>query len=145
MTRSLATGLIALAMGFLGPVCGNAEEASAIEKARIAELDAYWVVVSKAVKEGDFESYRSTCHPEAVYVNGIRKQSYPLAKALARWKKEFDDTKAGIRKSSVDFRFSQRVGDATTAHETGMFLYATVDKHQALSAVLHLRQGIAKR
>jgi hypothetical protein len=26
-------------------------------------------------------------------------------------------------KASVEFRFSRRIGDATTAHETGIFLY----------------------
>ena len=29
--------------------------------------------------------------------------------------------------ASVEFRFSQRWGDETTAHETGIFLYSTVD------------------
>ena len=36
------------------------------------------------------------------------------------------DTKSGKIKASVSFRFSQRLGDETTAHETGMFLYSTV-------------------
>jgi hypothetical protein len=31
-------------------------------------------------------------------------------------------------KASVEFRFSQRPGDATTAHETGMFLYTATDR-----------------
>ncbi|MFT5883203.1 MAG: hypothetical protein ACI9FG_001716, partial [Crocinitomicaceae bacterium] len=59
-----------------------------------AELDAYWAEISRAVKTGDFEAYKATCHPEAVLVSGNKKQSYPLAKALVRWKKEFDDTKS---------------------------------------------------
>ncbi len=46
-----------------------------------------------------------------------------LATAEARWKQEFVDTKAGKVKSSVAFRFSQRLGDETTAHETGIFFY----------------------
>lgn len=87
------------------------------------ELDAYWAEVSRAVETGDFEAYKATCHPEAVLVTGTKKQSYPLADALVRWKKEFDDTKSGDRKSSAKFRFSQRLNDGTTAHETGMLLY----------------------
>lgn len=94
------------------------------EKARLAELDAYWAEVSRTVKEGDFEGYAAGCQEEAVFVSGIKKAAYPLSKALARWKKEFDDTKAGKRTSNVTFRFSQRLGDATTAHETGMFVYS---------------------
>jgi hypothetical protein len=91
--------------------------------ARLGELDAYWAVVSRAVKEGDFEAYRATCHEEGVLVSGGKQTSQPLAKALARWKPEFTDTKDGKRQSDVVFRFSRRVGDATTAHETGIFRY----------------------
>jgi ketosteroid isomerase-like protein len=94
------------------------------EKARLAELDAFWAEVSRTVKEGDFVGYSATCHPEAVLVTGTKKLSYPLTQALARWKKEFDDTKSGARESSASFRFSQRVGDATTAHETAILLYS---------------------
>jgi len=99
--------------------------ASAAEKtARLSELDAFWSEVSRAVKQGDFAAYSATCDAEAVLVSGTKKVSYPLGKALARWKKEFDDTKSGARESSVTFRFSQRLGDESTAHETGIFLYS---------------------
>ena len=94
------------------------------EDMRLSELDAYWAEVSRTVLEGDFEGYAATCHPEAVLVSGSRKTSYPLSKALARWKKEFVDTEAGRRDSSVTFRFSERLGDKTTAHERGIFLYS---------------------
>ena len=87
------------------------------------ELDAYWAEVSRAVKTGDFKAYKATCHPDGVLVSGSKKTSYPLADALKRWKKEFDDTKAGTRKSSASFRFDQRFNDATTAYESGILLY----------------------
>ena len=92
---------------------------------RIAELDAYWAEVSRSVKEGDFAGYKATCHPEGVLVAGSSKACYPLAQALERWEQGFNDTKAGKMKASVDFRFSQRLGDSTTAHETGIFCYRT--------------------
>jgi len=94
------------------------------ESSRLESLDNYWLEVSRAVNEGDFEAYSATCHVKATLVAGIGKKAYPLSKALARWKKEFDDTKAGIRQSSVVFRFSQRLGDDKAAHETGVFLYS---------------------
>ena len=94
------------------------------DKARLAGLDAYWAEVSRTVKEGDFAGYAAGCHEEAVFVSGSKKAAYPLSKALARWKQEFDDTKAGKRTSNVTFRFSQRLGDATAAHETGIFVYS---------------------
>ena len=34
---------------------------TADETSRLAELDAYWARVSRAVKEGDFELYVATC------------------------------------------------------------------------------------
>lgn len=132
MKLLFSTPLLALAVFALQPL--RAEPAKeqpatttspdpAAAKARIAELDAYWAVVSKAVNTGDFETYASTCHPEGVLVSGGKQMSQPLAAALARWKQEFTDTRDGKMKASVEFRFARRIGDATTAHETGIFLY----------------------
>mgnify|MGYP001408804933 CR=1 FL=1 len=97
------------------------------EEARLVELDAYWAEVSRAVSEGDFEGYKATCHEQGVLVSGTKKTSYPLSEALVRWKKDFTATKAGKIKAKVEFRFSQRFGDETTAHETGIFLYSFTD------------------
>lgn len=96
-------------------------------KTRQIELDAYWAKVSRSVREGDFEGYKSTCHTDGVLVTGANKTSVPLSMALARWKQGFLDTREGKIKADVEFRFSQRFGDETTAHETGIFLYSTVD------------------
>ncbi len=93
---------------------------------RVVELDAFWAEISRSVGEGDFEAYEASCHPEGVLVSGSKKSSSPLSEALARWKKEFIATKSGEMKASVKFRFSQRLGDETTAHETGIFLYSSV-------------------
>jgi hypothetical protein len=92
---------------------------------RIAELDAYWAEVSRAVNEGDFAAYQASCHEEGVLVSGSKQYSQPLATALARWKQEFMDTRDGKISASVKFRFSRRIGDATTAHETGIFRYSS--------------------
>ena len=85
------------------------------DTARLKELDAFWSKVSRTVREGDFEGYKDTCHADGVLVTGGKKSSQPLAKALARWRQEFLDTKAGKLKANVEFRFSQRLGDETTA------------------------------
>ena len=97
------------------------------DEARLAGLNAYWAEVSRTVNKGDFEGYRSTCHPEGVLISGNKKTSYPLAEALKKWQPGFLDTKSGKIKASVEFRFSKRWGDATTAHETGMFCYTATD------------------
>ena len=96
-------------------------------EARLTELDAYWAEVSRSVNQGDFEAYRATCHPDGVLISGNKSTSYLLAEALEKWKPNFLNTKAGTIKASVEFRFSQRWGDASTAHEAGMFRYAETD------------------
>jgi len=118
---------------------------SATDLSRLGELDAYWSEVSRSVKAGDFAGYQATCHPKGILVSGSSKKSYPLAQALARWKPGFDDTKAGKIKASVEFRFSQRLGDATTAHETGIFLYEATKSDGTKSAdYIHLEALLTK-
>jgi len=119
--KSTASLLMLFTLSLLSAFSQNVELSDSL---RLNELNSYWAEVSRAVNEGDFEAYTATCHPKAVLVAGISKKAYPLSKALARWKKEFDDTKAEKRKSSVIFRFSQRLGDSAAAHETGIFLYS---------------------
>ncbi len=96
---------------------------------RLAELDHFWTELSRTVKEGDFESYKATYHGDAVIVFTTRenKASMSITKALINWKQDFIDTKAGKTENSVAFRFSQRVGDETTAHETGIFVFQSND------------------
>ena len=101
--------------------------AEEIKGPRVAELNAFWTEVSRSVSEGDFDAYQASCHPEGVLVSGSKKTSSPLSEALVRWKKEFTATQSGAMKASVEFRFSQRLGDETTAHETGIFLYSSAD------------------
>lgn len=118
------TRLLALLIVFC---FGVSEGLAANDEARLRALDAYWAEVSRAVHEGDFEGYQATCHAEGVLVSGVKRTSQPLAKALAHWKPGFADTKSGKIQAKVEFRFSQRLGDNTTAHETGIFHYSTVD------------------
>ena len=112
-----------LALALLFPFFLLAEDAVP-DRARLKQLDAYWTEVSRAVAAGDFAAYEATCHPDGVLVSGAKKTSSPLADALKRWKKDFDATKSGGMKASVEFKFSQRLSGATTAHETGIFLYS---------------------
>ena len=115
------------------------------EAERLKQLDSYWSEVSKAVGSGDFEAYQASCHPVGVLVSGVKRNSSPLAEALKRWKREFDDTKSGKMKASVAFKFSQRFGDATTAHETGMFLYtATPDGGAEVAEYIHFEALLVK-
>ena len=93
---------------------------------RIAELDRYYAQLSRTVREGDFEGYSAGYHEDAVviFASGENKVSMQIADALAGWKDGFMYTKKGQDISHVEFRFSQRIGNETTAHETGIFLYS---------------------
>jgi len=99
------------------------------DSVRLAELDAFWLEVSRTVHAGDFEGYKATYHEDAVVVftTGENKASISITKALANWKQDFVDTKSGKTQNSVEFRFSQRVGDENTAHETGIFSFQSND------------------
>lgn len=130
------TGPIAI-QGDHGPIAIRSYKVTPLEDgepARLAELDAYWKEVSRAVNQGDFPAYKATFHEKAVFVTGAKRASYPIGQALNRWKTEFDDTKAGDIEASVDFRFSHRYGDTQTAHESGIFLYTQKKKDAEASA-----------
>lgn len=111
---------------------------------REIELDAFWGEVARSVKEGDYDGYAATCHPEGVLVSGSVQTSYPLSRALARWKQGFMDTQSGKMKASVEFRFGLRVGDLTTAHETGIFRYASEVDDEKQVALIHF-EALLKR
>lgn len=109
---------------FLCSANGFSQKSDSNESLRLSELDDFWTEVSRTISDGDFEAYAATFHDKAILVTDINDKSYPIADALARWKKDIDDTRAGLRKSSVEFRFSKRLGDGTTAHESGIFHYS---------------------
>jgi hypothetical protein len=133
-----------LALAFLlNPKLALASDA---KQAQVTERDAFWAEISRSVRDGDFEAYSATCHPDGVLVSGTKQLSSPLSEALARWKKEFVATKAGEMKAGVEFRFSQRVGDETTAHETGIFLYFSITADGKRSAeYIHFEELLVKK
>jgi hypothetical protein len=127
MKNCLTILLVLIASVFVIEESHAESKRTAEDEVRLKALDAYWAEVSRSVREGDFKGYSATCHAEGVLVSGVKRSSQPLTEALAKWKKGFEDTKSGKIKASVEFRFSQRFGSSTTAHETGIFLYSTVD------------------
>jgi ketosteroid isomerase-like protein len=83
----------------------------------------------QAVKEGDFKGLKALYHNDAVLVKAasVIRTSIPVDKALAEWKEGLDNTKKGKQIDEVEFRFSQRIGNETTAHETGIFMFTSID------------------
>lgn len=119
------------------------------DSSRISELNSYWKQISKVVKDGDIEGYRATYHKDAViiFATGNNKTSVSLSTALEGWKKGFQDTKDGKMKANVEFRFSQRIGNETTAHETGIFRYSSTDTSSKVSEsyIIHFEMLLVKR
>lgn len=103
-----------------------ASDAAGAEDAAVrAGLDRFWAEVARTVAEGDFEAYKSTYHEDAVLVSASAGSSSPIAQAFAAWQQGFADTRAGKSRARVEFRFTQRLISAATAHETGIFRYVT--------------------
>lgn len=108
-------------------ICQNKTTQDSI---RISEIDqTYWNEIARTVNTGDFKGYEALCDKNAVLVVSIgnNKRSEPMTVALEHWKQGFLDTKNGKTKDTVSFRFSQRIGSATTAHETGIFCFISTN------------------
>lgn len=143
----LTTGLLAAALAAIA-LAGTAADRRPEAEPRLAEIDAFWTEVARAVNEGDFEAYAACCHPDGVLVSEAKGRTEPFAAALARWKPEFADTRAGKMTAEVETRFTRRLGDATTAHEAGIFRYtaradgrAPRTDHVPFEALLVKREG----
>ncbi|MFT4767818.1 MAG: hypothetical protein ACI8RN_000947 [Glaciecola sp.] len=89
------------------------------------ELDQYWSTVVHYLAVGDYEGLVTTYHPDAVLVSESLGTSYPIAKALVRWKPGILATQAGEAISVVEFKVTERLFSETTSHEKGMFHFKT--------------------
>lgn len=91
------------------------------------ELEQFWQQAQKTIIAGDFDGYAATFADNGILVSDIAKTSYPISKALARWKKGFDDTKAGKMQAGVSFKFTSSLVSENTAHQSGYFYYYSID------------------
>jgi len=111
-----------------------------------AELDVFWGKMSQSVKEGDFVNLKAAYHIDAVLVNGPKEVSYPVSKAFDGWEQGLKDTEMGKMTASVGFRFTQRLYDDDTAHETGIFHYtANPEQGQPTDVYIHFEALLIKR
>jgi len=138
--------LIRILVGMFATILTVHPVAAAGDAATLKELDGFWAEISRTVREGDFEGYKATCHSDGVLVSGTKKTSEPLAKVLERWKQDFVDAKSGKTKVNVEFRFSRRIHDETTAHETGIFMYSSVEPDGSVKKdYIHFEELLVKR
>ncbi|MEQ8331034.1 MAG: hypothetical protein RH859_11295 [Longimicrobiales bacterium] len=114
--------------------------ATAQTESIVAELDAFWAGVVQSVVEWSIPAQKATYHPDAVGVYGTA-DSYTTSSIWAGFAKREADTSAAEapdRRRTLEFRFSSRVHDASTAHEVGLYhfwaeggehYYGTVDSY----------------
>ena len=92
-----------------------------------ADIDTQvWQAVGKSVVAHDIVAMGRVYHPAAVLVS--KEGTTPIASALDRWGRDMVTAKAKGVRASVEFRFTTRQDDATTAFEAGAFRYATTDQ-----------------
>ena len=98
-----------------------------------SDIDTFWDEATRTVATGDFTAYSALYHPDAVVVDAVaeKNETKPISEALSQWKAGFDETATKSRQSSVAFRFSRRLHDAETAHETGIFRYISSSSTEA--------------
>jgi ketosteroid isomerase-like protein len=120
LSSSAAVALLGVA-AFLSVAAAPA--VAQTDSSTLTELDAFWAEVSRTVAEGDFAAYSATYHPDGVLVSGDRTS--PIAAALDNWEPGFAETREGTSQPRVDFRFTRRAHDPTSAHEIGIFRFTS--------------------
>ena len=91
------------------------------------EIDAsVWSVIAKTVVEDDIVGMGRLYSTEAVLVTP--KGTTPIKQTLERWGKDMVAAKARGDRATVEFRFSLRQDDASTAFEAGLFQYTVITK-----------------
>ncbi|MFN2328721.1 MAG: hypothetical protein ABR612_07380 [Chromatocurvus sp.] len=98
------------------------------------ELNAYWRSVEAYLAAGDFDGVVSTYHPDAVLVSESLGTSYPITRALERWKPGILETSAGKTFSSVEFQITNRLFSESTSHEKGIFHYRSGPTGESVDA-----------
>ena len=94
------------------------------------EIDTdVWSVFVATVATDDIIGMGRVYFPDAVLVTP--RGTTPIKETLERWGRDMAAAKAKGNRATVEFRFSRRQDDATTAFETGIFKYTVIEKSGA--------------
>jgi ketosteroid isomerase-like protein len=102
-----------------------------------SELDLFWEEAARTVATGDFSAYSALYHPDAVVVDTVTAPNgtKPIAEALRQWKASFDETASSTRETTLAFRFSRRLHNSETAHESGIFQYTSSSNTEPVKTI----------
>lgn len=116
---TIAIALLALAVGSSAAAQTAPSPASEIDR-------EIWSVFIATVAADDIVGMGRAYFPEAVLVSP--KATRPIKETLAGWGRDMVAAKARGDKATVEFRFSRRQDDSTTAFEAGIFKYTVIAK-----------------
>ena len=123
MPKRIAT--IAVALWSILVITAGASQTAPVSSAR--EIDrGIWSAVTATVAAEDIVGMGRLYSPEAVLVTP--KGTTPIKETLERWGRDMVAAKARGDKATVEFRFSLRQDDSTTAFEAGIFKYTVITK-----------------
>ena len=104
--------------------------ASQSAAASSAEIDRdVWSVFVATVAADDIAGMGRVYFPDAVLVSP--KGTRPIKATLEGWGRDMVAAKSRGDRATVEFRFSRRQDDSTTAFETGIFKYAVIARSGA--------------
>ncbi len=110
------------------------------------ELDALWAEVARSVATGDADLYLSTDHPDAIFVSTRRGITRTVAEDVEANRAAWNDTRDGRARRSVEFRFTERLNNATSAHEVGIFRYSSTEADGTTRvALIHFEAALVKK
>ncbi len=123
MTRYIAAIAIALWSVVIGST--GASQTGAASSAREIDRDI-WSVFVATVAADDIVGMGRAYFPEAVLVSP--SGTSPIKDTLERWGRDMVAAKSRGDRATVEFRFSRRQDDSTTAFEAGIFKYTVITK-----------------
>lgn len=109
---------------------GSAGASQAPSSSSTQELDReIWSVLRATVAADDIAGMGAVYLPHAVLVSP--KATTPIKETLERWGRDMVAAKAKGNRATVEFRFTQRLDNATTAFDSGLFKYTVIEKSGA--------------
>ena len=126
MPKNLAT--LAVAVWFVSVVNAGASQTAKASSSQEIDRDV-WSVLIETVATDDIVGMGRTYFPDAVLVSP--RGTSAIKATLERWGSDMVAAKARGDKATVEFRFSRRQDDSTTAFEAGIFKYTVIAKSGA--------------
>src|SRR5262245_41066386 len=119
------TAVIAGVLWSVIVLVAGATQAPAASSARDIDREI-WSALIATVAADDIVGMGRLYYPEAVLVTP--KSTASIKETLERWGKDMVANKARGDRATVEFRFSSRLDNSTTAFEAGIFKYTVISK-----------------